>query len=71
VSTTTKQDQELVVFLNDVVRFSKPEVSDPEVEYVDGNDLVGWVRDNLSPGDVFDDDALEGWAMANGFVKPE
>ncbi len=32
---------------------------------------VEWMRDNLDPGDVFTDEKLRDWAMANGFVEAE
>jgi len=31
------------------------------------DDCVLWVGANLDPEDVFDDDALENWAINNGF----
>jgi hypothetical protein len=40
-----------------------------------GNDLldkvVEYIRDNLRPEDIFEDDELEEWAKDSGFVKPE
>ena len=30
---------------------------------------VEWMKYNLNPGDVFDDDDLEKWAEDNGYVK--
>ncbi len=40
-----------------------------------GSDLldkvVEYIRDNLRPEDVFDDDELSEWAVDSGYVKPE
>jgi hypothetical protein len=32
-------------------------------------EVVKWVNDSLTPGEVFGNDELEAWAEANGFVK--
>lgn len=32
---------------------------------------VDWIRDNLSPDDVYDRSTLEEWALNNGFVEDE
>lgn len=38
------------------------------------NDAIDWVKANLEPEDVFDDEKLEEWAMVwadnNGYIKP-
>lgn len=31
-------------------------------------DSVAWIRDHLSPEDVFNDAELEAWALDNGYV---
>jgi hypothetical protein len=30
---------------------------------------INWIKDNLNPDDVFEDDKLEEWAKENGFVE--
>lgn len=32
---------------------------------------VEYIRDNLHPNEVYDEDDLKEWAIENGFVKPE
>ena len=32
---------------------------------------IDYIQDNLDPEDVFEDDALETWALNNGFIKGE
>lgn len=34
-------------------------------------DSLSWVRDNLSPDDVFTTSQLESWAEGEGYVKKE
>lgn len=31
--------------------------------------VIEWVKDHLTPAEVFPDSELEEWAMANGWVK--
>ena len=38
---------------------------------VDLDELLDWVRDNLTPAQVFDADELDKWADANGYVLAE
>ena len=33
--------------------------------------VVEWIRDNLRPEDIFEDDELAEWANDSGYVKPE
>jgi len=35
------------------------------------NKVIKWIQGNLSPEDVFDNDTLEDWAYAKGFIKEE
>ena len=35
------------------------------------NETVDWVRDNLTPEDVYDQSVLEEWALNNGFIAGE
>lgn len=32
---------------------------------------IDWIKDNLSPEDVFSDDDLEKWAKDKGYILPE
>lgn len=32
------------------------------------DDTVDWIRDNLTPEDIFDESTLEEWALSNGFI---
>lgn len=32
---------------------------------------LDWITNNMEPEDVFDDDRLSDWALANNFVKEE
>jgi len=34
-------------------------------------EAINWIQANLSPEDVFSDNALEDWAEENGWVKDE
>lgn len=50
-------------------------VNEVFIKSVIGDDLldkvVEYIKDNLHPEDVFDEDELNSWAEDNGFVKPE
>ena len=35
------------------------------------DDAIIWISTNLGPGDVFQEDDLEEWAVNNGFVHDE
>lgn len=35
------------------------------------NDTVDWIRDHLTPEDVYDQSVLEEWALNNGFIVGE
>lgn len=32
---------------------------------------VDWILDNMEPEDVFDEEKLKEWALANGFVESD
>ena len=32
---------------------------------------IDWIKSNLTPDDVFDDDVLKEWAIDNGFKEDE
>ena len=32
-------------------------------------EILGWVKDNFSPDDVFSDKQLRIWALNNGFIE--
>jgi hypothetical protein len=34
-------------------------------------EIIEWVASNLNPEDVFDHDALEEWALDNGFEEQQ
>jgi hypothetical protein len=34
-------------------------------------EAIEWIRDNMEPEDVFEEEVLEAWAEANDFVKSE
>lgn len=40
-----------------------------ELTFRDWSFVLEFVQERLKPGDVFEDDELEAWARANGFVK--
>lgn len=37
--------------------------------FIDDSDIVDWVKTNLSPDDVFNENDLVMWAEANGFTR--
>ena len=34
-------------------------------------DAIAWIRENMTPEDVFDNESLDTWANNNGYVKEE
>jgi len=56
---------------NDVARFAAEMVDHCLLssEALDG--VIGWIRANLSPEDVFFDEALERWATEYGFRRED
>lgn len=75
--TTRKQDQELANILDD--EFSESLADDLRnamaktiSAFFYGSDyafIVEWIGDNMMPEDVFDERALETWAIKNGYEK--
>jgi hypothetical protein len=51
--------------------FVEDEILEPMREMISLTNVLVWIKDNLSPEDVFDDVDLETWAEENGFVKEE
>lgn len=41
------------------------------IEFPVLEDLIDYVKDNLSPEEVFDENDLEGWAEKHGFRKDD
>ena len=35
------------------------------------DEAINWIKSNMNPDDVFDEDQLEEWAKDNGFVESE
>ena len=36
---------------------------------IDFGDVLEYVQKNFEPDDIFDDDELDAWALANGYTK--
>ena len=35
------------------------------------DEIIEWVKNNLTPEEIYDKDVLEEWALDNGFVEEE
>lgn len=67
--TSGSQDKSMSSELKEMVSF---EFSNGESKFsIDASDMLDFVEMQYEPEDVFSEDELGEWALANGFVKEE
>ena len=68
-STTNTQDKQMSSELKEMASF---EFSSGESKFtIDASNMLDFIETQYEPEDVFGEDELSEWALANGFIKEE